>query len=111
MYRALLIDDDTPHAERLSQQLQRRCVEVELVREIRTAISILRRRAQLYELVIINASDATQPWLNILDRLQEACHCTGSYPTPLFLCVSITPREPQFELGIERKGVRYVHEH
>jgi hypothetical protein len=110
MFDALVIDADAPHAEKLIRRLGSRNLRIDLVRSTTEAISKLRYPVSPYELVIVNTSDASHPWLAILDRLQEVCRQPGSHSKPLFLCVSNRQRDPHFELEIERRGARYAYE-
>lgn len=104
MYRALIIDHDLLHAERLIQELPALGLRPELVQT--PAEAIVRLLASRYDLVIINISERSRPWLSILDELHEARH----EAPPLFLCVSNHQLDPHFELAIESKGARYVFE-
>ena len=110
MPNALLIDADFAHAELLMRQLGSRHLRVSFANDTEEAISALRNRMSHFDLVIINISDTTQPWLAILDRLQEVCYRSGTNSSPLFLCVSTHKRETNFQLQIEHRGARYVHE-
>lgn len=104
----LLIDNDPVHAEGLIGRLRSRSLHIEWVRSTPEAVTTLRERPSQFDLVILDVSDPSQPWLNVLDRLQHAGRRYGW--SPLFLCVSNRQREPQFELAVERKGARYVYE-
>lgn len=108
MYRALLIDSDATHAQRLATRLETRKLKVEILSRPQEAVARLNRRDVPCELVIINTSDPSQPWIRTLGKLQVASRQSGSWPRPLFLCFSGRKREPQFELAIERMGARYV---
>jgi hypothetical protein len=110
MHDTLIIDADSAYAERLVRTLRLRKLRVDVVRDSTEAIVRLCHRALRYQLVIINVSDASQPWPVILGRLREACSYPGRCSRPLFLCVSRREREPEFELAIERSGARYVVE-
>lgn len=108
--KVLLIDSDVQHAERLRQLLASRNLTVRLVQDVAQAELVLRSPAAECEIVVINVSDAAQPWMTILEKLNEASRASGNAPLPLFLCVSARQREPRFELELERKGARYVLE-
>jgi hypothetical protein len=110
MYKTLLIDADSVHADRVIDRLARQELRVELVSDFARAESVLRSPASSFELVIVNVSDRAQAWIPILGNLQRACRESGRPSLPLFLCVSTRRREPLFELEIERKGARYVFE-
>lgn len=110
IYRALVVDSDASHAACLIGQLRRRNVLGEVVESIPDAASTLRVHGSQYKLVIIHAMDSAKPWLAILSKLQEACNDPRNPTTPLFLFISNRRREPEFELAIEAKGVRYVYE-
>src|ERR1700730_8817786 len=70
--KALLIDYDSVHAERLIECLaERRSFVVELCPTIQQAVLKLSRRGADYELVIVNVSDASRPWIRFLHVLQE----------------------------------------
>jgi CheY-like chemotaxis protein len=110
MHRALLIDSEEAHATALAACLHRHGVSVDTVPGVPTAIARLRRRTDGYDIVIVNATDARQPWVSNIRKLQESCRQPGFLYTPLFLLVSAVRREPQFELQLERAGARYVVE-
>src|SRR5258708_434258 len=108
MPETLLIDKDPVHAERVIRRLAGRKLPVQLVQNVAQAEAELQRSS--YDLVIINVSDPGQPWVAIVEKLQQACRGSGKSWQPLILCVSTRQREPHFELEIERKGARYVFE-
>jgi DNA-binding NarL/FixJ family response regulator len=109
MHAVILIDGDEKHAEALADRLRARSLDV--IRHVKsnTALSMLKRRGTPCDLVLINVSDSSRPWLRILRELQEACF-SFSHCHPLVLCLSTVKREPQFELQIERLGARFVYE-
>ncbi len=110
MYRALLIDDDARHAERLIARLQPRPLAIERLRKPEEAIAKLGRHTNGYQLVIVNVSDACYPWLRTLRRLQEVCCQLTGRSAPSFLCLSQSEKPPGFVLQIEHLGARYVFE-
>jgi hypothetical protein len=110
MYDTLVIDADSAHAENLIRRLQSRKLRMELVPSSAEATQRLCYHTPGYDLVILNVSDVAQPWLRILDGLQETCRQAGGHSKPLFLCVSNRQHDPHFELEIERRGGRYAYE-
>jgi hypothetical protein len=111
MRQILILDPDSLHAARLIGCLKNRRLDIDLVETTSEAVSRLRVGAMPYDLVIVNVSRSSEPWLEILDKLQEASYSgvhLGSRPS--FLCVSDRKCELDFELAIERKGSRYVYE-
>ena len=110
MFRALIIDDDSAHAERLSNTVASRGLHVDLVRDENEAINLLRDHSVSYELAIVNVSCASREWPLILGQIQEACWQAGRYSNPLMICVSDRRQEPQIELAVERQGARFVCE-
>jgi ActR/RegA family two-component response regulator len=108
MPKVLLIDRDAVHAERVSRMLQYHALDVGTCADPQLAILLLRRTSCEYDVVIINVSDQTVPWVSMLAKLQEACFLSNGYPSPMFLCTSTVSRSPEFQLQIERRGARYV---
>ena len=108
MYETLIIDTDPVHAGKLIQELKSRRLRLKVIPNVDEATRRLRN--QSYQLVILNVSDSSQPWLQVLDRLREATRHPGGDSRPLFLCISNRPREPRFQLEVERQGARYVYE-
>jgi hypothetical protein len=90
--------------------LQFHALEVATCADPKQAVLLLRRTSGEYDVVIVNVSDQTVPWVRLLLKLQEACFLSNGYPSPMFLCTSTLPRSPEFQLQIERKGARYVVE-
>jgi hypothetical protein len=108
--RILLIDSDEAHGRRLLEFLADRRLGVELLRTVQAAIGRLKQKGYQCDLVIMNVSDGSQPWLRRLEMLQEAVHECMTPAGPLVLCVSNAKRDHLFELEIERRGGRLVYE-
>lgn len=108
--KVLLIDQDGPHAEHLVKLLRSRGLSVEECGTVSEATIRLKQPGAEYELVIVNVSDASQPWLQALDTLHEASSQASLGLGPRFLCVSTVTRGPWFELQIEQHGGRFVYE-
>jgi hypothetical protein len=111
LYHALLIDDDSAHAERLTRRvLQPLTLVVEHVRRLDEAMMRLQHHTNPYALVIVNVSANVFPWFRALQRLQHACLRVKGQAVTLFLCVSKTQKETDFILRIEHMGARFVYE-
>lgn len=110
MARALVIDEDTNHAEQLLGRLQLRSLVVDRVCSLEHAITKLRRCEEGYALVIINTSDASFEWCRALQKLQATCHQSVGRSGPLLLCISLVQQRPEFILQLERTGARFVYE-
>jgi hypothetical protein len=111
LYRALLLDADANHAERLiTRVLQPQRLVVDHVHHPEEALVRLQQRNHEYVLVIINISAMGSPWHRVLQELQHACRKVSCRTPPLFLCVSKTEKETEFILKIEHMGARYVYE-
>lgn len=106
----LLIDGDAGYAERMIRGLKSRGLRLQLVHNAAEALPILQGRSVAYGLVIIDISDISQPWLTILDQLKDAGSNGGTLRKPSFLCISNRHLDARFELEIERKGARFVHD-
>lgn len=105
-----LLDNDAAHATILADRLRGRPLTLTTHCDPKDALQALHRDPSAYDVVVVNVSDVSQPWLAILRRLLEACSSHNSPHTPLFLCTSRIKRDPQFQLAIERLGVRFVYE-
>lgn len=105
-----ILDSDSEHAEILADRLRGRQLTLTTHRKLEDALQALRREHPAWDILVVNVTDASQPWLAILRRLQEACSSYSSSQTPLFLCTSKIKRHPQFQLSLERLGVRFVYE-
>lgn len=110
MYRLLLIDHDTIHAERLAARLRQRGLVVTIVTSVEEAANRLQMRTLLYELVVIVGSGLPEGWLRILRRVKRACRPLYLLHRPLFLFVSNRKCNPHLRLRIERQGARYIQE-
>lgn len=110
MIKALLIDNDRVHAERLEQELNRRGLTTIYVASSREALKQLENRAGSIDLVVLAIADLRQPWLEILHQLQQASWRAGIGEFPLFLCISRPSLRAEFQLQIERMGARHVIE-
>ena len=110
MYRALIIDNDSAHADRLLELMRPRSLSVDRVADSETGIAKLRRYAGEYVLVIVPISDSRLPWCRTLAKLQAACRSANDWSVPFFLCVGRTDLRPGLILRLERLGVRYVRE-
>lgn len=108
--RTLLVDCDAVHREALAERLRHEGLSVEITRSVQQAGMKLRRQSQPYAFVIVDVTDARQPWMSAIRQLVEASRQSNFSHTPLFLCISRVKREPQFELKIERLGARYASE-
>lgn len=106
----LLVDTDQIHAECVRVGLGFHGLEVDVYLDPEQAAVRLRWAGNDYDVVILNVTSPSLPWVNILTKLQAACLESGVYPAPRFLCTSTTKRSPEFELRIERMGARYVFE-
>jgi CheY-like chemotaxis protein len=110
-YRALVLDSDEDHAERLiTEVLHPQNLVVDHVRSPQEAIVRLQHRTHHYELVILNISANGPLWDKTLQKLRHACQRVNGQTAPLFLCVSKTQKETDFILRIERMGARFVYE-
>jgi CheY-like chemotaxis protein len=105
-----LVDSDAIHAAALANRLRARQLNLTAHRSPEDALQALRRDFAKPDIMIVNVSDISQPWLAILRRLQEACSGHSSPQTPLFLCTTRIKRHPEFQLSLERIGVRFVCE-
>jgi ActR/RegA family two-component response regulator len=111
LYRALLLDNDAAHAERLiTQVLQPQSLVVDHVRRVEETIVKLQHSTNYYALVILNVSANGLPWHRALQKLQHACRRVNGQAASLFLCVSKTQKETEFILRIEHMGARFVYE-
>jgi DNA-binding NarL/FixJ family response regulator len=108
MYTAMLIDDDEMHAETLTVRFRARGLDVMRHTEADRALSVM-HKGTTCDLMLINVSDSSQPWLRIVRELQDASFSFSHWP-PLVLCLSTVKRDPQFELQVERLGARFVYE-
>ncbi len=106
----VLVDNDATHAATLTERLRTRQLTFATHRAPEDALRTLRREHPAWDIVVVNVSDASQPWLAILRRLMETCANHSSPQMPLFLCTSRIKRDPQFQLALERLGVRFVYE-
>lgn len=109
MPSVLIIDRDQAHSMEIADCLRARQLTVTACRELAGGLQILRREACTWDVVVVNVSDASQPWVAILRHLLETCSDKPT-PAPLFLCTSRIKRDQQFQLSIERLGVRFVYE-
>jgi DNA-binding NarL/FixJ family response regulator len=109
MHTLILIDSDKVHAEGLAERLRARGLNVMRQAEPKSALSMLRRASTPCDLVLINVSNSSQPWLRTLRELQESGH-SSSRSHPLVLCLSTGKKDPQFQLALERMGARFVYE-
>lgn len=110
MPRVLLVDTDQRHAECVRGVLGFHGIEVDTYQDPEQAVARLRRSGNDYDVVILNVSNTSSPWVSILARLHAALHESGASPAPLLLCTSTTKQSPEFELLIERMGARYACE-
>jgi hypothetical protein len=110
MPSVLIIDNDQAHSVKTAERLRARQLTVTTQRELSGGLQTLHREPFAWDIVVVDVSDASQLWLAILRRLLEACSSHNSPYTPLFLCTSRIKRDPQFQLAIERLGVRFVYE-
>jgi hypothetical protein len=110
MTRALLIDDDSDHAERLGRELALRGLTVIYASDAEKATKQLLENASVCDLVILCIADRARPWLSFLKAMQEACWQAGFLEFPLFLCVSRVELGLEFQLRVERMGARFACE-
>ncbi len=110
MPSTLIIDNDQVHSTEIAGRLRARQFTLTTRRDPKDALQALLREPSAWDVVVVNVSDVSQPWLTILRRLLEASANSSSSPAPLFLCTSRIKRDPQFQLAIERLGVRFVYE-
>jgi len=108
-WEILLVDGDSNRAQQLTGPLQQRGLFIEQCHEVRNAVHRLRQRAGRYALVIVNISDSSRPWDLIFQDLQEAA-AKSSHQGPFFLGISRRRKSLQFQLMLERKGVRLAYE-
>ena len=106
----LLVDDDSGHAERLIRELHFHGLRLKHAHTAGEAALLLKHPVVEYKVVVVHVPDASQLSLEMLDRVQDASRQCNWYPRPFFLCISTRSLGAQFELKIERKGFRYVHE-
>ena len=110
MPSALIIDSDQVHGMEIAERLRARQLTLTTHHDLKAALQAVHREPSAWDIVVVNVSDASQPWFAILRRLLEACASHCSPHTPLFLCTSRVKRDPQFQLALERLGVRFVYE-
>jgi DNA-binding NtrC family response regulator len=110
MSSILIIDKDQAHSIKVADRLRGRQLIPTTHRELKDALQALYREASAWDIVLVDVSDLSLPWLAILRQLLEACSSHSSPHMPLFLCTSRTKRDPQFQLALERLGVRFVYE-
>jgi ActR/RegA family two-component response regulator len=108
MYRLLLIDQDSMHAERLATCLREHGLGVLIAESIEEAARRLQQRLPSFELVVVVTSGMTEQWLVALRRLVEASRQYSMCRGPLFLFASRRKCSPNLRLRIERLGARYV---
>lgn len=110
MIKVLLIAGDPIRAKDLERTLNRRGLVTSYSVSIREAVRQLECRTASFDLVVLAIGDRSQPWLEILHRLQEAAWQTGIGEFPFFLCISRLNYGADFQLRIERMGARFVIE-
>lgn len=108
--RALLVDPDPHHAQKVLHQLEKIGIAVDTCGDLRAAAARLRMSSTPYELVLVEISDRTKSWERIIHNLQEAAHQSHHQPTPFFLCISRSRTSPELRLALERKGARLAYE-
>lgn len=106
----LIIDADALSTLGLDQQLRDRSLRVLRSDDLQQAIAVIRREGHSLDVVLVNVSRSSVPWLAVLRELRAACerHCPG--PKPLLLCFSSVRKDPLFQLQVEGLGARFVHE-
>lgn len=107
---ALLIDHDAIHRKPIIESLTSRGLGVDLYASVEQAAKSLRRIDREYELIIVNISDSSQPWLRLLRFLLESSFQSGVAVGPSLLCVSTTEYDELFEFQIEGLGGRLEYE-
>jgi hypothetical protein len=108
--RVAILDSDLEHAATLANRLRVRQLTLTTYRKLEDALRVLRHHCATPDIMVVDVSDTSQPWLAILRRLQERCCDHSSTHTPLFLCTSRIKKHPEFQLSLERLGVRFVCE-
>ncbi len=88
MFRVLLIDDVSTHAEQGGIILAQRGLDVTRVADIGEAIKKLQAGGRVWEIVILVIGELSRPWFTVLHNLQEAAWHGAIPEVPLFLCVS-----------------------
>ena len=106
----MILDNDAAHAALIAERLRPRQLLLTTHREPEDALEALRCTSTACDIVVVNVSDISHPWLAILRRLIEACASRSQSYTSFFLCTSRVKRDSQFQLSIERMGVRFVYE-
>jgi hypothetical protein len=106
----LLADHDGMHAQQIIQSLRARGIGVDFCVRLQHAANRLKRIGAEYEVVIVNISDISQPWLSLLRLLRESSIQSGVKIEPQLLCVSTILYDAHFELQIERMRGRLVYE-
>lgn len=110
MIRVLLIDDDQGHAQRLMREMCHRGVMAIEAVTVRDGAKRLKFQSTGIDIVILVISDPSQPWLEILSRLQESCWQASIGELPVLLCVIHTRLRPELLIQVENLGARHVIE-
>lgn len=109
MYKALIIDNDVAHADRVAELLEYRGFAIERVTSVEAGCNKLRGSKDNYALVVVTEFDGGIEWSGVLKRLQSALQITG-FLRPLVLCIGRTKVPAETILWVERLGGRYVYE-
>jgi ActR/RegA family two-component response regulator len=110
MLKLLLIDDDGDHAEQLGRELAQRRLAVIRAADCGEAVTTLRNREHICDIVILTMTGRSRAWLAALHDLQRAGQEAGFLEVPLFLCTSRQQFGVDFQLQVERMGARYACE-
>lgn len=110
MYRALLVDQDMNHAERLASRLRQHGLVVSIADNVPAAELRLRQRIPTCDLVLVAASGTPDQWLDTLRILVQASRQPCLSFGPLFLLAAHQKCNPHLRLRIERLGARYACE-
>jgi CheY-like chemotaxis protein len=110
MYRALLVDQDANHAERLALCLRQHGLTVSIADSVPEAARRLRQRIPTCDLVLVAASGMQDQWPEALCVLVRASRQLCMSLGPLFLFASRQKCYPRLRLRIERLGARYACE-
>jgi hypothetical protein len=106
----ILLIDNGDHAEQFGRELAQRRLAVIRAADCGEAITRLRNREQICDIVILTMTGRSQAWLTALHDLQQAGLQSGFLEVPLFLCTSRQQFGADFQLQIERMGARYACE-
>ncbi len=110
MIKLLLIDADLVHARELSALLAHRGIVIQHVLKCTDGAAALRQSLPQHDLVVVDLSERSHPWLTFLRKLRQALRNPTAGCGPLFLCISGLQWSVDFQILIERSGARYAFE-